>query len=410
MSENKNPALERRGFLKMAGLAFGAGLAGASPLSGAQKIQGFDEKPTSQNNKIWVPVSDRKVRVGIIGAGFCRFGAMFGFQHHPNVEVAAVSDLIPGRCQWLAKETNCAKTYPSLEELVKDDSIEAVFIATDAPSHVRHSILALQHGKHVACAVPAAFGSLEEAAALYDAVKKSGLKYMMFETSMFRPNHYAMRKIYEAGGFGKVVYTEGEYWHFTGTAQAFVGSYKGWRNGLPPQWYPTHSDAYYVGVVNGYFTDVSALGVPSSNPNFPKDNVYKNPFSTEISMYKTNLGGIARMGRSSDTVGRGAGSETGRIRGTLGAYYDKYEGFAKNLPDLTRPAIPDSMKNRYYSNHHGGSHAHLTDEFITAILQDRKPLVDVAMALNMTVGGIVAHQSALKGGEWLKIPNFKYWA
>jgi hypothetical protein len=47
------------------------------------------------------------------------------------------------------------------------------------------------------------------------------------------------------------------------------------------------------------------------------------------------------------------------------------------------------------------------DEFVTAILQDRKPLVDIAKALNMTVAGIVAHQSALKGGEWMKIPQYK---
>jgi hypothetical protein len=46
-------------------------------------------------------------------------------------------------------------------------------------------------------------------------------------------------------------------------------------------------------------------------------------------------------------------------------------------------------------------------EFVNAILQDRKPLVDIAQALNMTVAGIVAHQSALKGGELMKIPQFK---
>ena len=49
------------------------------------------------------------------------------------------------------------------------------------------------------------------------------------------------------------------------------------------------------------------------------------------------------------------------------------------------------------------------NEFVTAILQNRKPLVDVAMALNLTVSGIVAHRSALKGGKLLKIPQYKYW-
>ena len=47
------------------------------------------------------------------------------------------------------------------------------------------------------------------------------------------------------------------------------------------------------------------------------------------------------------------------------------------------------------------------NEFVTAILEDRKPLVDIVMALNLTVAGIVAHQSALKGGETLKIPQYK---
>jgi hypothetical protein len=47
------------------------------------------------------------------------------------------------------------------------------------------------------------------------------------------------------------------------------------------------------------------------------------------------------------------------------------------------------------------------NEFVSAILQDRTPLVNIAMALNLTVAGIVAHQSALREGEWLKIPEYK---
>jgi hypothetical protein len=54
---------------------------------------------------------------------------------------------------------------------------------------------------------------------------------------------------------------------------------------------------------------------------------------------------------------------------------------------------------------HGGGN-HLTCDFVDAILRNRKPLVDVAQALNMTVAGTVAHQSALKGGELTKIPQY----
>ena len=60
----------------------------------------------------------------------------------------------------LAAACRCNKTYPSLEEMVKDDSIEAIFCATDAPSHARHCIEVLKHGKHAATAVPAVLGSI----------------------------------------------------------------------------------------------------------------------------------------------------------------------------------------------------------------------------------------------------------
>ncbi len=55
---------------------------------------------------------------------------------------------------------------------------------------------------------------------------------------------------------------------------------------------------------------------------------------------------------------------------------------------------------------HGGSHGYLMNEYVTSIIEDRKPLVNIAVALNMTVAGIVAHQSALKNGELMKIPQY----
>jgi predicted dehydrogenase len=404
-----NQLFNRRKFIKLTGLGVGAGVFGLQQIGckGERKfaqpdIHGFEEaQDIPDASKEWVPVSDRKIRVGLVGYGVCRFSAAFGFQDHPNVEVVAVSDLFPDRCTQLAEVTKCKKTYPSLEELVKDDKIEAVFVATDAPSHMRHCIEVLKHGKHVASAVPAVFGSLEEADKLFDAVKKSGMKYMMFETSCFREDLYAMRQIYKAGGFGKLVYTEGEYWHYS---EKGIDSYNNWRHGMPPQWYPTHSDAYYVGVTGGSFTEVSCLGMPSLMERYqPGNNRYKNPFGTEISLYRTSEGGMARMGRSSDTPGGHEFLEDGRVRGERGSYYEKYEGLEKDLPDLSRPPLPPGVS----PGGHGGSHGRLMDEFVTAILQDRKPLVDIATALNMTVGGIVAHQSALKGEEWMKIPQYK---
>ncbi|MCD6175682.1 MAG: Gfo/Idh/MocA family oxidoreductase, partial [Planctomycetes bacterium] len=174
----------RRDFIKKAGVSTGALGLLAATAKAEKVIQGFDETETDiDTSKIWQQKYDRKVKVGIVGFGACSFGAAFGFQDHPNVEVVAVSDLIPDRCAGLAKACRCEKTYPSLEKMVKDDSIEAIFCATDAPSHARHCMLAMNHGKHVAVAVPAVFGNLEHAHQLFETVKKTGLNYMMFETS-----------------------------------------------------------------------------------------------------------------------------------------------------------------------------------------------------------------------------------
>jgi predicted dehydrogenase len=390
----------RRAFLAAVGAAGAVALSAAA--RGEEKvIQGFEKTTKNADvSKGWQPISDRKIRVGLVGYGVCKFSSAFGFQDHPNVEVVAVSDLIADRCAGLAKDARCEKTYPSLEELVKDDHVEAVFVATDAPNHVKHVIEVLKHGKHAASAVPACFASIEEGDRLFEAVKSArGLKYMMFETSSFHEDLYAMRQLYDAGALGKIVYSEGEYLHYMPEP---IDSFKGWRIGLPPQWYPTHSNAYYVGVTGGSFTEVSCMGIPSAVPHLkPENNPYKNAFGTEIALFRTREGGTSRMAVSWDTPG--PGGEMGRVRGQKGSFYEKYEGLGdvKSI-NTRRPPLPPALD----PGGHGGSHGYLTNEFVSAILQDRKPLVDVCAALNMTAAGIVAHQSALRDGELLKIPQY----
>ncbi|MHC4586254.1 MAG: Gfo/Idh/MocA family protein [Planctomycetota bacterium] len=367
-----NNPIYRRDFLgKLGKVSLGSIVAGGLPM-------GMVSARERQKQIKWEPVSERKVRVGIVGYGVCRFGSAFGFQDHPNVDVVAVSDLVPERRQELMKACRCDKSYESLEILVKDPRIEAVFVATDAPNHVRHCIEVLKHGKHVMTAVPAVFGSIEQAEQLLETVQRTGLKYMMAETSCFRADCYGMRKIYEAGGFGRLVYSEGEYYHYHSKP---IGSFKGWRIGMPPLWYPTHSTAYYVGVTAKRFTSVSCIGFNAGFQAYrPGANRYDNPFTDEVALFKTSEGGSSRMlmckGIQSLVVERGrVFGERGWMDGT------EYHGIAKKLPDITRPPLPPGMP----AGGHGGSHGPLSNEFITSILEDREPLVNVYEALAMTV-------------------------
>ncbi|NLT75793.1 MAG: Gfo/Idh/MocA family oxidoreductase [Planctomycetes bacterium] len=392
MSTDQLRSMDRRDFLEGLG-RFSLGAAAAVSFSGGAA----SGRPSAE--KAWEPVSDRKVRVGIVGYGVCQFGAAFGFQDHPNVEIVAVSDLIAERREGLMQACRCDTSYESLEVLVKDPKIEAVFVASDAPNHARHCIEVLNHGKHVMTAVPAVWGSIEDAERLLETVRKTGLKYMMAETSCYRPDCYAMRQIYKAGGFGKLVYSEGEYFHFSPTP---IPSFKGWRVGMPPLWYPTHSTAYYVGVTGERFTSVSCGGFDAGLPaNKPGANQYNNPYSDEIALFQTSEGGASRMLMCKGV--QGVIVETGRVYGQRGWMQDtNYHGLLKDLPDITRPPLPPDMS----AGGHGGSHGPLCNEFITAILDDREPLVNVYEALAMTVPGIVAHQSALKDGETLPIPQY----
>ena len=392
-------------FLGMAGLGAFAGKAHAEDAprdAQGNIIPGFekDQQATSAAQG-WQPVSDRKIKVGIAGFGLCQFGAAFFYQNHPNVEVVAATDLDPNRCAQLAQRVGAKKTYPSCEEMIKDKEIEAIYIATDAPSHARLAIMALNHGKHVCSAVPAVFGfeAEGEAEELFNAVKKSGMKYMMNETSTFHADLYAKRMQYQAGALGKIIYSEGEYYHDFGPNGLAGYNPKtgkvdkmGWRRGLVPMWYPTHSAAYYVSITGGRFTEVSGLGTAGRYAEFQaENNAYKNPFGTEVAMYKTSEGGISRMAVSWDM--KNAHGEKGRVYGEK-----------PHNPNISgaRPALPPGVGG----GGHGGSHGQLTNNFIESILLDKKPIVDVCDALNITLSGVIAHKSALKDGEWMKIPQY----
>ncbi len=402
--------ISRRGFLHgIGGTAAFLGMAGnveaakeAPKDADGKVIPGFEKTKDDPNAaKGWKSVSDRKIKVGIAGYGLCKFGAAFFYQNHPNVEVVAATDLDPGRCAALAKAVGAKKTYPSCEEMIKDKSIEAIYIATDAPSHARLAIMALNHGKHVCSAVPAVFGfeAEDEAEKLFKAVKKSGMKYMMNETSIFHTDLYPKRMQCQAGALGKIIYSEGEYYHDFGP-KGLPGynpkngkiDLHGWRRALPPMWYPTHATAYYVGITGGRFTEVSGLGTPSIYSEYNGgDNQHKNPFGTEVAMLKTSEGGISRMAGSWDM--KDAHGEKGRVYGEK-PHDKRISG--------KRPPLPPSVKG----GGHGGSHGQLTNNFIESILLDKKPIVDIGDALNMTLAGVIAHKSALKGGEWMKIPQY----
>ena len=55
---------------------------------------------------------------------------------------------------------------------------------------------------------------------------------------------------------------------------------------------------------------------------------------------------------------------------------------------------------------HGGSHPHLVHEFVSSLVQGRRPAIDERTAAGWTAAGLVAHDSAMAGGVVLEVPAF----
>ena len=154
--------------------------------------------------------SGKKIRLAVVGGGF---GATFLWHEHPGCEVVAVTDLYEARRNRLRTQYRCDNAYNSFEELLRRrNDLDAVAIFSDAPSHVKHVEMSFERGLHVCCAVPACH-TLEDAEKLKDLKEKTGLRYMMAESSYYRGGCIYARDRFRNGDFGELFYSEIEYYH-----------------------------------------------------------------------------------------------------------------------------------------------------------------------------------------------------
>ncbi len=125
------------------------------------------------------------ISVGMVGLG--SFGPSFiqSYKAHPDVHRLALCDLHTDRLSKWAKQYEISETYTSLDEICKSD-IDALVIITQHWMHAPQAIQAMEAGKHVYTAVPAAV-SLDECEQLVKTVERTGMIYMNGETSYFRP-------------------------------------------------------------------------------------------------------------------------------------------------------------------------------------------------------------------------------
>ncbi len=369
--------------------------------------------------------TDRKVRIGVAGGGF---GADFQWHLQPDCVVEAVCDIRPDRLERLSKVYRCANRYRSFTEFLKHPKLDAVAVFTPAPMHVWMAVEAMKTGKHVISAVPAGL-SEAELVRLLETVKSTGLRYMMAETSYYRPQIVTCREMAARNEFGSIFYSEAEY-HHEGLIPLMRDDrgFPTWRYGFPPMWYPTHCLGMVVPVTGERMAEVQAIGWGDGH-EILATNEYANPFWNTTAFFRTSRGHCSRVAVFWHVAA--GGTERAQFLGDRASYFmERPDGQPNMIARIVKDGKTVLDENGYpqgdvkiepfrQPNHwerlpeplrvasgHGGSHTFLTHEFIRAIVEDRHPAVNVWEAIAYTLPGIVAHQSALKGGELLKIKDY----
>jgi len=389
------------------------------------------------------------VSLGLVGAG--QFAGQFAtlFKLHPGVARVVVTDVVPERAQELNDRIHLDGVVDDFETMLASPDIDSVAIFTQRWTHGPLVIQALRAGKNVYSAVPMAI-SEDDIATIIDLVRETKLCYMMGETSFYNPATIFARQNYAAGKFGRVFYAEGDYVHDMDLGFYDAYKYSGGENwkstaSYPPMLYPTHSIGGVLGAIPDHATSVSCIGVRDDRNDgvFDRDiSMFNNDFSNASALFELAGGGAMRINEMR-RVGYPSHIRESRFRffGTEGsfeqmatvAFWQDKTGVEDVSAQLATAATMDAddpslahvspaLRDAFVSGHalvhdtarlpeefvgvhngHEGSHHFLVDDFVTAVNTRTLPPVNAWVAARFTLPGIVAHRSALAGGERLPI-------
>ncbi len=151
----------------------------------------------------------RRLKVGIIGTGWIAESHIASLKKMPDVDIVAGADLIPGKAEKFFKkfEVEGVRCYPDHKAMIDAEELDAVTICTYNATHAECAIYALEHGLNVLLEKPMTV-TVEEAAAIIRAEKKSGKVLSIGFQPRFDENMKMIKKIVESGELGQVYYIQ----------------------------------------------------------------------------------------------------------------------------------------------------------------------------------------------------------
>lgn len=380
-------------------------------------------------------MSARKVRVAIVGLGF---GAEFIpiYQAHPDAEITAVCRRNQAELDKTADKYGIKKRYTSYEELLKDPDIDAVHINSPIPDHGPQSIAALKAGKHVACTVPMATTE-DDIRTIVELRRKVGKVYMMMETVVYSREYLFAKELYDKGELGRIQFLRGSH-------QQDMDGWPDYWPGLPPMWYATHCVSPCLAILSEPGQPALAGSVVCHGSGRIREELvgkYGSPFAVESATFTIkgtdvaaevtrSLFDVARQYRESfDVTGSKKSFEWQQVENEEPVIHTKstpekplseseipkrmkVPDYAHLLPEpirkFTMPAAIQDADHLSFlqGGGHGGSHPHLTHNFLMAVLGERPAFPDAETSANWTLVGLCAHESAMNDAKRVTIPAY----
>lgn len=376
----------------------------------------------------------QRINVALVGLGF-GWGFVPIYADHPDVGIVGVYDVSEEVTHRCAAQFGVDKTYGSFEEILADESIDAVHLISPIPDHAEQTICVLESGKHCACTVPMAT-TLEDLQRIVDATRRSGKNYMMMETILYTYQFHYVQEMIRRGEMGKIQFLRGSHYQD-------MCNWPPYWNGLPPMWYGTHAIGPMTVLSGGSIKRVHAFG--SGTMDESRHAQYGNPYPVETAIFDFGNGLKGEATRSLFETARpyqeglfvygskacfewgfGDGDapyvshSIAPVNGERGGRTDTkvidLPNYYHSLPESIRkytvnteafdPLDPAKTLEKGAGGGHHGSHPHLVHEFVRSIIEGRKPWIDENLGANITAGGICAHISAMKGGEEVIVPKF----
>ncbi len=368
-------------------------------------------------------LSDQQFNIALVGLGF---GAEFIpiHQAHPNANLVAVCRRNEVEMNKVADAFGIEKRFTDYDTLLNDPEIDAVHINSPIADHAAQSIKALRAGKHVMCTVPMAT-TIEECEALCKAVEETGLKYMMAETVVYSREFLFIKQLYDTDELGKLQYLAASH------PQDMDGWPSYWE-AMIPMHYATHVVSPCLGMVDGLAEYVSCFGsgtvrddiAEKSGSTFAVESCHIKIKDNDVSAHIWRcLYDVARQYRESiDVYGTKKSFEWTLTENDPHIMHvakrpeaeipERVEvpDFAHLLPEpiqkFTQTIEDADHLSFVQGGGHGGSHPHMVNEFLSALVEDRDPWPNAKTAANWTCVGICAHQSAEQGGARVDLPAF----